>query len=448
MLPNLSRLRLLDVVPTACRNSGKSVDDSWTPIDNWIPFGYGEETMKDYSKRVMEQILSFATYHKIPLDNASGIGFDKCQIIKMVGRTALINSLEFDDLRTMNDAAHVGHLAHIREEALSFKQRQTLNLLDLMMGLLQTSASKDLVWDMLKVLHVERLPIIVQALTGTFWNKSYPDDIEKVRLKLNVAFGFYDDGLIKNGSAQEVNEAEDRMHEEFRKSSDAITQAILQRHPNAERFNGTAVRKLFSDKTKTYCCLGDTGESSPFVKPSRKRERDATSEEDTDATSGEDTLVSDGNGYLTFVHYGSDVDAAAQDLLVTNGPIYVSMSPRWKWNDHGAIFVLKVTGSLKCDLIDPSTAYAEVTIIPGNGGGGGSDGCDGGGEGCGDEGGGSDGGGGVRTVGLEPNITPQNTSPMQISHPLPRVPRSCPVLVGNATNCPFGRAGWRKQGWR
>jgi transposase len=44
-----------------------------------------------------------------------------------------------------------------------------------------------------------------------------------------------------------------------------------------------------------------------------------------------------------------------------------------------------------------------------------------------------------------PLSTPLHLSPMQISHPLPRVPRSCPVLVRNATNCPFGRAGWRKQ---
>jgi hypothetical protein len=365
MLPNLSALRMLEGVPTAALST--RMGNVEPPNNDWVPFKYGMESMQAYSKRVVMQMIRFATHHGISLDNVHGVGFDERQILDMVAktRTALVDPLEFDNARDLNRAG--GLFGKLDEDDLSDVQKTAIKEMDDLMTTLKLSVrpeDKNATWQSLK--KFERLSIIAQALTGTVWHELHTENTERFRLKLNITFGFYGNGLLKGEFRNEQLQFhfEDNMYgSNFRKTRDSITQAILQRHPNMELFNGTAVRQLFSDSSKLHCCHAGTGADNSFIKTTADQSRKRPRNDEV----GADTLQSNDGQYLTLVHYGQNVDATAGDSLTTFGPIYASMSPRWKFHQGSTIFVLKVIGSLSCDIIDPSSAYAEMTILPGDG---------------------------------------------------------------------------------
>jgi hypothetical protein len=332
--------------------------------------------MEDYCKRVAMRIINFAILHNIELSNAHGIGFNKKQICELVGEATLLDPLEFETPRKLNMSSSMWRTDIVKFEDLPDGYAPYITILDAIMHLfgnnaIETEQTKKSVWEMLKVL--PRTSIIAQALTGDIWDSTLNEDEERFRLKLNIAFGYYEDGLVKDDQFSndlQRGHHEKRMRGYFRKTDDPIVKLILSELPNMELYNGTAIRELFSNQTKLHCCEANTGTSSKFMKVTKSvlaKKRKRSEDEGSDKLFHPD--------YLTFVHYGTlDSDIDENDIytdedenatvLVTN-QLYVSTSPRWKWNNWSTIFVLKVKKSINCDIVRPPS-YAELVILPGD----------------------------------------------------------------------------------
>ena len=267
----------------------------------------------------------------------------------VVGETWIVKPLEFESLMELIFTPTV------HNESRGDLPNHKIQAMDLMMSQLNTSAEY---WKFLK--NKERTSIFAQALTGLIWDEDYKKNKERFRLKLNITFGFYGDGLVKDDKFE--NDGARRwsmqsMSPTFRTTDDPLTQLLLQKHPNMEVNNGTAIRTFFSTPGQRFS-IAQTGISAKFVIAKTVKQQISTE-------GLHDYLQ---HNSLTFVHYGDNPPSEIKigDVLASTGDIYVSTSPRWKWTEQRSktVYVLHVVeGGIHCSVIKPPY-YAELAILP------------------------------------------------------------------------------------
>lgn len=320
----------------------------------------GGETLSQYGKRVVMQLIGYANENNVSLANAHGICFDEKNLADLIGETSIVDKLVFENRNDKKNSLQTYKDDKLTKDWLPQNTEFQLQIIDILMnGLKSGPPPVANFWNALNTL--ERFEVICMGLTGIVNKETHIQDPEKLRLKLNTAFGYYDHPLIEDFESREEEENyEENNATDFLKSHNLLPKLILAEHPDFVRNNGAATRRLFKKKEKILCCGAKTGTSARFEPFQRDQARDPPY--------GEDVLEHEQSLY--FVHYGDfHPDFHPQDFvpllgkeLFTKGPLYVSMSPRWKWTTGERVFVLKMRQNVTCDLVKPPS-YAELCIL-------------------------------------------------------------------------------------
>lgn len=356
MWPSLNRLVLY-----------RAIQDT-LQMKDWIPFQFDKESVSDYGKRVIMQLIAFvqeSIESELSLANVHGICFDKYNLCDIIGETSIVDKIVFKDMqdRYSSNSLHIFKDDKLKKDDIENVTILQFQLIDTIMTLLKIGNPPRInYWNLLQLLHnLERFDIICMGLTGIVKKETHLEDIEKLRLKLNIAFGYYENGIVENFDTEQQRQYYERFfNTNFLKSNDPLTQLIFSEHPSFVKNNGEATRKLFKDQQKIICCSASTGTSTMFTP------RDNSAKKQKMEQYGNDVLQHEEGVY--FVHYGrfhtKGYAPSIGDILSTNGYLYVSMSPRWKWNGN-CVFVLKMRPNVTCDLIKPPS-YAELCILEAN----------------------------------------------------------------------------------